>query len=131
MIDTQLLCEYQETDEGYTCVYCGRSLKRPAKRICPRMPFRRILPTGSSTGLEVAEKLSLEKEFNTDEVTAEFAKHSKNPLPLGDIVETVAKLLGADKVAAWYEKWTGKSCGCTRRKKWLNAAGAWFAGKVT
>jgi hypothetical protein len=38
----------------------------------------------------------------------------------GDTVEKVAKAVGADKVAKVYEKVTGKSCGCSKRKDSLN-----------
>lgn len=129
MIDTQTVCEYRETNGTYTCVHCRRAMKRPAKRVCPRMPFRTAGTAPPPTGLEIAEKQSLSKQFNADEVTAAFAAQSRNPLPLGDMVETVAKSLGADKVAAWYEKWTGQDCGCNGRKAWLNAAGSWLSGR--
>lgn len=39
---------------------------------------------------------------------------------VGDDVAKVAEWLGADKAAAFYEKMTGKSCGCAARRKWLN-----------
>lgn len=128
MIDTQSVCEYTETADGFTCRHCKRSMKRPAKRVCPRMPYRQIGVPPAPTGAEIAEKQAWAKEFNADEVTKAFAEQSRNPLPLGDMVETVAKAVGADRVAAWYSNWTGKDCGCNGRKQWLNAAGAWLSG---
>jgi len=44
---------------------------------------------------------------------------------LGDLVESGAKLIGADKLAAWYESVLGKSCGCNARKKFLNRIRLW------
>lgn len=44
-------------------------------------------------------------------------------LPLvGDLVEQLAKKIGADRLAAWWEKKTGRPCGCAERKEKLNHA---------
>lgn len=41
---------------------------------------------------------------------------------LGDIVARMANALGLKKVANEYEKTTGKSCGCEKRRQCLNNA---------
>jgi hypothetical protein len=44
-------------------------------------------------------------------------------IPLaGDVVEAIARRIGADRLAAWWEKQTGKPCGCAERKEKLNRA---------
>ena len=49
-----------------------------------------------------------------------------NPLagiPLaGDVVERIAKRLGAKRLMAWWEAKTGLPCGCARRQELLNEA---------
>jgi hypothetical protein len=42
------------------------------------------------------------------------------PLP-GDIIESLAKRFGIDLLARLWEKRTGRSCGCARRKARMNA----------
>lgn len=48
------------------------------------------------------------------------------PLPdiplAGDVVEALAKRIGADRLARIWEQWTGVPCGCEERKAKLNAA---------
>lgn len=39
---------------------------------------------------------------------------------LGDAIADLAHLTGLDKVAQYYEKVTGKSCGCDERRQFLN-----------
>lgn len=49
-------------------------------------------------------------------------------IPLaGDMVEKIAKKIGADRLAAWLQRVTGKSCGCAERRAKLNAASAALA----
>lgn len=43
------------------------------------------------------------------------------PLP-GDIVEAIAHRIGADRLAKWWERKTGKPCGCAERKEKMNNA---------
>lgn len=43
------------------------------------------------------------------------------PLP-GDVVETIAKRIGADRLAKLWERWTGMPCGCAERKEKMNRA---------
>jgi hypothetical protein len=44
-------------------------------------------------------------------------------IPLaGDIIEALAKRLGADRLAKWWEKRTGIPCGCAERKERINRA---------
>ena len=38
----------------------------------------------------------------------------------GDELEEILKKLGADKLAEAYEEVTGKDCGCSKRKEWMN-----------
>ena len=46
-------------------------------------------------------------------------------IPLaGDVVESIAKRIGADRLARLWEKWTGVPCGCAERREKLNAASA-------
>lgn len=46
-------------------------------------------------------------------------------IPLaGDVVESIAKRIGADRLARWWEKETGIPCGCEARKEALNRASA-------
>lgn len=46
-------------------------------------------------------------------------------IPLaGDVVEAVAKRIGADRLAKWWEAKTGVPCGCAGRKEALNRATA-------
>jgi hypothetical protein len=42
------------------------------------------------------------------------------PLP-GDIMESLAKRFGIDRLARLWERRTGRSCGCARRKERMNA----------
>lgn len=42
---------------------------------------------------------------------------------IGDTVETIANAVGASKLAKFFEKVTGKSCGCQQRKQKLNQWG--------
>jgi hypothetical protein len=48
------------------------------------------------------------------------------PLPdiplAGNVVEALAKRIGADRLAKLWEQWTGLPCGCEERKAKLNAA---------
>lgn len=45
------------------------------------------------------------------------------PIPLaGDVVEAIAKRLGADRLAKWWERQTGLDCGCDERRRRLNRA---------
>jgi hypothetical protein len=65
-----------------------------------------------------------------EEVTRELAARQalpilpdRPPIPLaGDVVEAIAKRIGADRLAKWWERLTRKPCGCAQRKKRLNAA---------
>jgi hypothetical protein len=44
-------------------------------------------------------------------------------IPLaGDVVEAIAKRIGADRLAKWWEAQTGQPCGCAERKAKLNRA---------
>ena len=45
-------------------------------------------------------------------------------LPLGDMVASLAKIVGADKAAKLYERFVGKPCGCPERQAKLNQLGA-------
>lgn len=131
MIAIEAVCEYETKPDGtHVCKHCKRAVKAasPPKRVCPKIPFRSASVTKPATAEEIRVKVDLAAEFNRDEVTKAFAAASRNPLPLGDMVETVAKTVGADKVAAWWSEWTGKDCGCNGRKQWLNAAGSWLTG---
>ena len=40
----------------------------------------------------------------------------------GDLFEQLAKKIGADRLARWWEKKTGRPCGCAQRKEKLNDA---------
>jgi len=40
---------------------------------------------------------------------------------LGDTVADLAHITGLDKVAQFYERVTGKSCGCDQRRETLNS----------
>jgi hypothetical protein len=39
---------------------------------------------------------------------------------LGDAIADLAHITGLDKVAQFYERVTGKSCGCDQRRETLN-----------
>lgn len=44
-------------------------------------------------------------------------------IPLaGDVVEALAKKLGADRLAKWWESKTGMQCGCAERREKMNRA---------
>lgn len=44
-------------------------------------------------------------------------------IPLaGDVVEAIARRIGADRLARWWERQTGIPCGCEGRKELLNRA---------
>ena len=44
-------------------------------------------------------------------------------IPLaGDVVESIARRLGADRLAAWWAEKTGRPCGCAERRAKLNRA---------
>lgn len=100
-----------------------------AKRACPRVPSR---TSATMRPVPVSEMAENRAKFKTDPVTVAMKAAIKSSrLPLGDAVASVAKGLGADKVARWYEEWTGKDCGCASRQEWLNAVGEWMANKVS
>lgn len=40
---------------------------------------------------------------------------------LGDTLARIFEGMSADKLAKFYERATGKTCGCTNRQAWLNA----------
>jgi hypothetical protein len=46
--------------------------------------------------------------------------HLRSGKALGDCVEVLTHLIGADKVAEFYTDVTGKDCGCRGRQNWLN-----------
>lgn len=46
--------------------------------------------------------------------------NEKRSSGLGDTIHKVAKVLGADKLAKKYEKYTGRDCGCEERREALN-----------
>jgi hypothetical protein len=57
----------------------------------------------------------------------EPARPPRPPMPpdiplAGDVVEAIARRIGADRLAAWWEQKTGKPCGCEGRKAALNRA---------
>ena len=68
-----------------------------------------------------------EGEYVTVDVDHPAYPRPIQPAGLGDFVETVAKLVGADKAAKLYERLSGRSCGCQARKAWLNRA--WRAAR--
>lgn len=44
-------------------------------------------------------------------------------IPLaGDVVEAIARRIGADRLAKWWERQTGRPCGCAERRERLNRA---------
>lgn len=44
----------------------------------------------------------------------------ERPIMLGDKLERVFRLMGIKRAAKLYEKKTGRSCGCDKRKQALN-----------
>lgn len=42
--------------------------------------------------------------------------------PAGDVVAAIARRIGADRLAAWWQEKTGRPCGCEGRKAALNRA---------
>lgn len=55
-------------------------------------------------------------------VTATAASR-KPDIPLaGDLIESISRRLGADRLAKLWERWTGLPCGCAERKAKLNKA---------
>lgn len=60
------------------------------------------------------------------EIPIPTATTAARPLPdiplAGDVVEAIARRIGADRLARLWEDWTGKPCGCEERKERLNAA---------
>lgn len=42
--------------------------------------------------------------------------------PAGDVVAAIAKRIGADRLAAWWQRQTGRPCGCKGRQAALNRA---------
>lgn len=126
------LCEFVATQPGRVrCIKCSRTFtttKDPSevRMACSAKRKKVAIPQAIQPAINTA---ALAAEFNRDEVTKSFQQLSSNPLPLGDLVESVAKTVGADKVARWVSEWTGKDCGCAGRKQWLNAAGSWLSGR--
>lgn len=57
--------------------------------------------------------------FDSDE-TAIVKAIDESPEGLGDTLKNLFEKIGADKAAKLYEKLTGKSCGCEKRRAWLN-----------
>jgi len=54
--------------------------------------------------------------------TAAASPHPPDIPLAGDVVEAIAKRIGADRLAKLWERWTGTPCGCAERKAKLNAA---------
>ncbi len=47
------------------------------------------------------------------------------PIPLaGELLESLARKIGADKLARIWSDWTARPCGCSDRRKWLNELSA-------
>jgi hypothetical protein len=73
------------------------------------------IPFDAHREMETQQKVSLPIELLTnDERTG-----------LGDLIERGIKSIGLDVLAKWWEKHTGKSCGCEKRKAWLNRLANW------
>jgi hypothetical protein len=51
---------------------------------------------------------------------AEWARRRAPMRGLGDVVEWVARRTGLQWLAVWWERRTGKPCGCDRRREALN-----------
>lgn len=49
------------------------------------------------------------------------SRFAEIPLP-GDLIEALAKRIGADRLAKLWERWTGKPCGCKERQEKMNNA---------
>lgn len=50
----------------------------------------------------------------------EIGERKSRPLLLGDKLERLFRLVGIKRAAKLYEKKTGRSCGCDKRKQALN-----------
>lgn len=123
------LCEYEVRNGAPVCRHCLRQgPSATAKRTCPRVPSR---TSATPRPVPVSEMAENRAKFKSDPVTVALKTAVKSSrLPLGDAVASVAKGIGADHLARWYEEWTGKDCGCATRQEWLNAVGEWMANKV-
>jgi len=55
-------------------------------------------------------------------LTHQVAPKDAPTLRCGDAVAVVAKLVGADRAAKLWEKWTGTGCGCADRQEAMNTA---------
>ena len=42
--------------------------------------------------------------------------------PCGDVFATLAKMIGAERLTRWWEKKTGRACGCADRRRAMNDA---------
>ena len=55
-----------------------------------------------------------------DKQARAFIRQSRPGFKLGDKLEKVFTLLGIKKISKQYEKVTGRSCGCEKRREALN-----------
>jgi hypothetical protein len=100
-------------DEALARAVCLRSLAGEAQEL----PKAGVAP-GISPG-ETSESPSEAILFLS--VVGRGAAVPDIPLA-GDLVEAIAKRIGADRLARLWEQWTGLPCGCEERKAKLNAA---------
>lgn len=58
--------------------------------------------------------------FLENEKAKSIVRSLERPIMLGDKLERVFRLVGIKQAAKLYEKKTGRSCGCDKRKQALN-----------
>lgn len=104
----------------------------PASKFASGIPFKRFREVGNwilvddgeprvaPSKPQAAPRKSAKPEFDAGERAALRKIDAAIARGLGDDVAAVAHAIGADKAAALWEKVSGKSCGCSKRRKWLN-----------
>lgn len=65
-------------------------------------------------------------QINPQPVALRPARPAQNPVGLGDLVHAVTRWCRLDLLAQWYTRWTGRDCGCERRRSWLNRWRLWW-----
>jgi hypothetical protein len=118
MIDRKdIQCIHLEADTRESWIICAAKVVPPHSHwgVCINCPHRNK-PLGEIAPVPIGP--AMRQEIIDMAHVAVLLKAADDGL--GAQVEALASRIGADKFAAAWEWMTGKTCGCTARKKWLN-----------
>lgn len=87
---------------------------------CHRCPLRAAPCAGRCVCTKTGRAISLHAAAGDCPLGRHRRSRRAFPL-LGDLVESIARVLGIARLAKSWERRTGRSCGCAARKEKLNA----------